>query len=266
MEPATATALLAGSQALGSVLSAGAGIFGSKKSSKSAAKIAAMQLAWEREKAQNSIQWGVQDALKAGINPAVAVGAPASAGSINPPMPDTSGYTSAGQQLSAGLRNTADVMINAKAQNTAEEVAETQGFKNIMEGLESGERTNAIPQQLQNETRNSLTAMANQKAHERNLERQNDLLEQQTVHQYFDNQIKEVEADIESGDFGRTMRKIDRILETIKNTGGAIGSFAPTVALWKGATNLKQLGGMIKEFKSSNAFKLMNKPLYRHHR
>lgn len=90
----------------GGALSATGSILGSGASGKTAKKIAKMQLAWERERAQNAIQWGVQDALKAGINPAVAAGSPAQTNSINPPMPDTSGYTSAGQALMKGIELT----------------------------------------------------------------------------------------------------------------------------------------------------------------
>lgn len=96
--------------ALGAISSA----FGSKKSSKTAKKIAAMQLAWEKQKAQNSIQWSVQDAIKAGINPAVAVNTGNMAGSINPPMPNTEGYTSAGQQLSQGIAQGIELMQSQK--------------------------------------------------------------------------------------------------------------------------------------------------------
>lgn len=124
-------------------VSAGANLMGASKSSKSAAKIAAMQIAWERERAQNAIQWGVQDALKAGINPAVAAGAPASTSGINPPMPDTSGYGEAGK--SAG---TAMQLILADRQTSAQEkVADSEAGKNKAETMESAVRTGLMPKE-----------------------------------------------------------------------------------------------------------------------
>lgn len=100
VEPTTAAIL--GSAAI----NAAGSIFGANKSAKASKKIAAMQLAWEQQKAHNSIQWSVEDAIKAGINPAVAVNTDSNAGGINPPMPDTSGYTSAGQALAKGIELT----------------------------------------------------------------------------------------------------------------------------------------------------------------
>ena len=118
---------------IGGGLGALGSIIGSKKSSKSAAKIAAMQLAWEQAKAQNSIQWAVQDAIKAGINPAVAVNTNSNAGSINPPMPDTKGYSSAGQILNQGITNA----IESKNANSQQKLADSGSVKNMAQALDA---------------------------------------------------------------------------------------------------------------------------------
>lgn len=72
MDPLTiGAAVSAGSQLLGGLL----GDKGAKKANAAAAEAARRQEALQREFAQNSIQWRVEDAKKAGIHPLYAIGA-----------------------------------------------------------------------------------------------------------------------------------------------------------------------------------------------
>ncbi|QCQ85084.1 DNA pilot protein [Blackfly microvirus SF02] len=59
---------------IGSLIGAGAKIFGGQQSASAAEKIAQENIANQRDVAQNRIQWTVQDAEKAGINPLAALG------------------------------------------------------------------------------------------------------------------------------------------------------------------------------------------------
>lgn len=56
----------------GDLISAGASILGGVMGSNSASQSQANQIAWERERAKNAIQWQVEDMRKAGINPLLA--------------------------------------------------------------------------------------------------------------------------------------------------------------------------------------------------
>lgn len=112
MDPITAGALIAGgSQIIGSGLSA-------FSSSRAAKKVARMQIAWERQKAQNAHQWEVEDLKKAGLNPILSADSGgATAGSINPPMPDFSSL----QQMGEGVGQVIQSALEMKMQNKKNE-------------------------------------------------------------------------------------------------------------------------------------------------
>ncbi len=60
---------------LGSVISAGASLVGGAMSAAASKKIAKMQIAAQKEFAQNGIQWRTADAKAAGLHPLYAIGA-----------------------------------------------------------------------------------------------------------------------------------------------------------------------------------------------
>lgn len=228
MEPTTAMAIAQGASSL---LSAGSSIFGSKKSSKAAAQIAAMQLAWEREKAQNSIQWSVQDALKAGINPAVALNTNNNAGGINPPMPDTKGYNDAGTALGQGLANTAKTMLQSRQVTAQEQVAESETKKNESEAIVNGVRAGIMPKETAiNEYNSATRRMEAQQNAQESIARINtmvSLLPGQTEAQKLDNASKAIqlsldEANLPAGltdaEINKRKNKIDNLVN--KYTGG----------------------------------------------
>lgn len=112
---------------IGETLSAGASIYGAHKSASTAKKIAQQQINWERERALNAHQWEVQDFINAGLNPILSAGGTgANTSSITPPMPDTSGYTSAGQAIQKGI----DQKIAQQNADTAEEIGKSEILKN----------------------------------------------------------------------------------------------------------------------------------------
>lgn len=77
-----------------------ASAFGAKKAGEDAQKVTAAQIAWERERAQNAHQWEVKDLQAAGLNPILSAGGSgAVTGGISAPMPDRSGYTTAGEKI-----------------------------------------------------------------------------------------------------------------------------------------------------------------------
>lgn len=63
-----------------------------------------MQEAFQREMAQNSIQWRVQDAQKAGISPLAALGAPTFSPTVSAPPIDY-GASGGGNNIGSALRN-----------------------------------------------------------------------------------------------------------------------------------------------------------------
>lgn len=61
--------------AIGGIVSGIGGLFGASKAEKAAEKANAQNLAYQREFAQNGVQWRATDARKAGISPLAAMGA-----------------------------------------------------------------------------------------------------------------------------------------------------------------------------------------------
>lgn len=210
---------------------------------------------WEKEKMLNAHQWEMEDLRKAGINPGLTAGDSGAVGSGAPgtttPTSGT-GFGNFGQNFINGLNTLESIEYQKK-------LADSQSYKNVMSGNKDAMESKLLPKQVQNQTRDSITNQARQKADELNQQYQNRLLEQQTIYQSLDNMIKSVEAEINAGNFGKAMGYIDRTLNTMKNAGGVAQSIMQAILLWKGAGDLKSLAGMVSNFKKSNAFKLMNK-------
>lgn len=82
------------------------GIAGGIASAKAADRAVKRQIAWERERAQNAHQWEVNDLKAAGLNPILSAGGQgAVTGGISAPVPDTSGYQTAGESIQNTITN-----------------------------------------------------------------------------------------------------------------------------------------------------------------
>lgn len=216
---------LAGATLGAGILGAGASIFGSDQSAKAAKEAAQMQIAWERERARNAHQWEVEDLKKAGLNPILSAGGSgAVTGGISAPVPDTSGYTSAAQQISqilptiAGLRKTqADINL----QNSQAE--------------------------LNNETK--LKTAADTILAQRNA----DLISAKEAWQRLDNKVKKVEADNAKLGYG---------VKIGKEIALGIGSLVGVGALSAGAAkSLFKKGGKFQKYDDLSGYNTYLPPL-----
>lgn len=105
-------------EAVAGGLGAISGIYGANKSASSAKQLTQMQMAWERERAQNAHQWEVEDLKKAGLNPIISAGGTgATTSGISGAMPDTSGYNKAVDAINSAttLKRTNAEIENLKA-------------------------------------------------------------------------------------------------------------------------------------------------------
>ena len=86
-----------------------------------------------REQMQNRIQWSVQDALKAGINPAVAAGAPSNV--TGTPMPQSELYSGQNAQANTEQANAANIQAQTAqhAMRSQTMLNESQSYKNYTE-------------------------------------------------------------------------------------------------------------------------------------
>lgn len=101
-----------------------AGIASSAMSAAASKKIARMQIAWEKQKAQNAHQWEVEDLKAAGLNPILSAdNSGAQAGSINPPMPDFNGMRDVGQALATSAEIAKTKQETKNAEETAQNIA-----------------------------------------------------------------------------------------------------------------------------------------------
>lgn len=101
--------------AIGGGASTFGSIYGANKSAKSAKKVMQMQIAWERERAQNAHQWEVKDLEAAGLNPILSAGGQGAATSgVSGQMPDTSGYGQAGEALLNSAKAINDIKNQTK--------------------------------------------------------------------------------------------------------------------------------------------------------
>lgn len=151
---------LAGATLASGALSAGAGIMGSMMSKSSAKKAMKMQIAWERERAQNAHQWEVQDLQKAGLNPALSVtggGQGANTSGITAVTPDYSGISSAGKAMSDTMIQWKQLENQTKATTatTAKEEATTEAINKSNKYID--QEKEAEIQKKQQEIRNLKT-------------------------------------------------------------------------------------------------------------
>ncbi|ALS03713.1 VP2 [Gokushovirus WZ-2015a] len=116
----------AGIGALGSIAG---GLFGGKSSTKAAQ----MQIAAQREAAQNKFQWAVADMEKAGLNPklagtqAASIGSSVSGSGIDPGSHVTQGISGAANILANAVINSSSASKNLADANLAIEKSKTEG-------------------------------------------------------------------------------------------------------------------------------------------
>lgn len=140
--------------AIGGGASTFGSIYGANKSAKSAKKVMQMQIAWERERAQNAHQWEVKDLEAAGLNPILSAGGQGAATSgVSGQMPDTSGYGQAGE----ALLNSAKAISDIENQNKITE-AQTKNLE--IDTLNKAEEGNYISKKAKAEIRQTISNTA----------------------------------------------------------------------------------------------------------
>lgn len=130
---------------LGGLVSAGASLFGAKKNNDTQKQINEQNLNAQREFAQNSIQWRVNDAKKAGLHPLAALGA--NTPSYTPSAQSSNfgdGIAQAGAALGQGIASiNFQQQKNAKLQNELlESQIESQKLQNSAFAREMGQQSN----------------------------------------------------------------------------------------------------------------------------
>lgn len=104
---------------LGALVGAGASLLGGILGQKSQQKMADRNIALQKEFAQSGIQWKVKDAQKAGIHPAIALGAqPASFSPVSVGNDLSTGIMAAGQDISRAIDTTRTSSSRADAFTT----------------------------------------------------------------------------------------------------------------------------------------------------
>lgn len=125
-------------------ISAGASLLGASKSQKSAEKLTARQIAWERERAQNAHQWEMADLKAAGLNPALTAGGTgAETSGITGAMPDYSGITEGGKNVA----NSIEFAIDQSRKNKLTESEINLNNANVIKTTEQA-RTEKLNQEL----------------------------------------------------------------------------------------------------------------------
>lgn len=115
---------LIGANATAAVIGGGLSAYGADKAAKAQRDAQKMQIAWERERANNAHQWEVNDLMKAGINPTLTAGGQGAAtGSIGGVQDVYSGAYSTAGQLMANVVN--DVISNSKQIREIEDIKDT---------------------------------------------------------------------------------------------------------------------------------------------
>lgn len=218
---------------------------------------------WEEEKMRNAHQWEAEDLKAAGLNPTLTAGGSGAVGSGSPHAEMGAGsFGNFGKDFINGY-NTIETLKSQK------ELNETQGYKNIMEGDESAVRAGLMPEHLKNERRDSLTKAKqaetdalDQKAREKHMEKENELIGAQLTEQNLNNDILKIKKAIETSNYGVILSYIDRGLGTLKNGGNAVSSYIPIWGAFRAAAvtkDWKGLKSLLDDFMSSNSYKLMNK-------
>lgn len=115
----SAAAASLGAGALSGLGSAIGGITSANKAKSAARDAMQMQMDWEYLRGTHAHQWEVEDLKAAGLNPILSAGGNgATTGGISAAVPDTSGYTQAGQGIASGVASALDAK---RVQNETEQ-------------------------------------------------------------------------------------------------------------------------------------------------
>lgn len=226
--------------AIGGIAGGVGSIIGSASSANAAKEAARISRDWEREKLQNAYQYTVKDLKAAGLNPILAVqNGPNTAGSINTPMPDYSGFSAAGAHIGE--------IFNRKLKNKAIEVQKT--------GMDSQIEKNKSDIEVNKQN------VLNAKAQVENLKLQNDLIRAQLP-------SAQNVASYRNSDFGRAMQYVGLGLGDIApalgpisySVGGYFGSKAGTAAA---LGRMRQQGQAVKKMSEKTQKISGNRELFR---
>ena len=161
---------------LGDVASGVLGLVGNKNTNDKSASLAQQQIAYQKELAQNQIQWRVEDAKKAGLHPMAALGLQStsfSPVSANFQSPDYSFLSSMGQNAGYAAVKAKDRQAQAEAVKLAQEQAmlQTENMELQNEGLrtENEYRQWQLMTAMSGGTNQALNSSANASTKQRNL-------------------------------------------------------------------------------------------------